>query len=213
MISKALYGIDPDAVYPWSPRAAFRDKNEQIRQDAEALMLEDGFTDLPEDERKAIVKRATAPEELELIDGAPVVYLGPLTGKMAMRVQAARQKIQRIHATASRRTHDRLLRLTAEQQDETGDIREEEAEKAVEAAGAVFTEEFEAEVLASVLRGWDNLTRPDGTPISCPENKVEAIDRLPSLWRSSIVYDVVNETAWSKEAVEGFGSRQESSKG
>ena len=59
MINKDLYGIDPDAIYPWSPAAAYHDTDEGTK---------------------------------ELIDGAPVVLVAPLTEKMALRVQSARHR-------------------------------------------------------------------------------------------------------------------------
>lgn len=213
MDNKALYGIDPDALYPWSPRAAYLDKNQKAREDAQAEMETVGFMDRPEDERKAVVRASLLPEDLELADSSPVVFLAPLTQKMAMRVQAARQKTARIYAQAARRVSDRLAKLTADQLDagEGIDIREDETDKAVEAAGAVFSEEFEVEVLEATLRGWSNLKRPgpDGlVEIKYPEDKERRVACLPSAWRSAIVHAIVTETAWSAEAVEGFGLRQ-----
>lgn len=215
MINKDLYGIDPDALYPWSPKAAYRDTNEEKRDAAKFEMALDDFLSRPEEERKSIALDSLLPEALELIDGAPVVLVAPLTEKMALRVQSARQKSQRVYARAARRVSDRLGKLTAEQREgvEAEDIREEEIERATNEAAEVFSEEFEAEVLLACLRGWRNLKRPDGAEIQYPEEASKRIACLPSSWRSEIVHSIVTESMWSAEAVEGFGSRQESTKG
>ena len=213
MPSTDLYGIDPDALYPWSPKEAYFDANEEARNRATVLAMEATFEKKPQEYRDEVMKGVGLPEDMKLKDGAPVVLLGPLSERMSMQVNTMRNRQASMIAKARREAIEKALAgatpgETEEQRKaRTAEIFDGMAAELVEKSEGIYTEEAMETVLKACIKGWQNLTRPGGKVIEFSGKPERDLACLPNAWKASIFWAVVTESAWSAEAIEGFGSR------
>ena len=203
MTAPVLWGLDPDAVYLFTP--------------SEFLDLPEGFNEAFEAQAQAMpgatvedIARATwdkfrdAPRTRQ--EGAPLFHLAPLSEKNALRLQSARESFRTIKRDAEARLKADIVRIKAL------DIPEDEKAERIDAAqakrqadactqsDAVYSPDLQFTVLQDCVKGWQNIRKPFTGKWSV-DGPV-----LKGAWKSEIFWSIVTESAFKEEAIQGFTS-------
>ena len=210
MSSPDLWGIDPDAVYLFTPpkflelpegwEDAYKahvaaNPGETVGEAARAVWEMEQFRDAP---------RAR-------VEGAPLYKLGPALAANGLRLQTARDAYRRVQMEGQERFRTEMRQIEASGLPET-----ERRQKADEAqlqhriamrreSEAIYTPELQLSILQECVKGWENLRVPfTGKWGSDSRTLISAGDT------SSIFWAIANETAFTKEVVQGFTSPPDS---
>lgn len=174
MSAPILWGIDPDTLYAWTPRAG-----------------------------RAVVKEATFEGETlkesreygDALEGAPVFLLRAVSEGMRLRLATAREAYQR-----------NLFRSAAAVR--AGQSAETAIDATLSKAEEIYSDELISSAVSESLAGWRNLKTPGGREIKYSGEWEKDRQKFPIAWRVELFRDLVDETAYSKEDVEGFTSPQ-----
>lgn len=172
MSAPALWGIDPDCLYPWTPRAGRIKVKEAVFQGD---------------------KLVSSTEYGAAQEGAPVLLLAPLTEAMSMRCAAAHEKYNI--------TYSRAIGVVVHGGDAAAAV-----DAATDKLDSIYTPELIRDVLSACIKGWRNLKTPSGREIVFSGNWEEDAVKLPVSWRIELFQDIVNESAFTEEEVQGFTS-------
>ena len=206
-----LWGYDPDALYLFVPSEFQQDPEGMEDAYRAALEANEAKEADSRETVEAIAKRVVesfkdAPRKAK--DGAPVFHLAPLSEKTSLRLQAARTAFQATKREVERRFRADLGRFRglpeAERIEKVREAEDLHTLKASERANGVFPVELQAQVLAEAVRGWENIRKPF-TGAWDVDGRV-----LKASWKAEIFWALVNETAFTEEAMQGFLSRQAS---
>lgn len=172
MSAPALWGIDPDCLYPWTPRAGRIKVKEAVFQGD---------------------KLVSSTEYGAAQEGAPVLLLAPLTEAMSMRCAAAHEK----YSIAYARAIGTVLH---------GGDTDAAADAAAAKLDSIYTPELIRDVLSACVNGWRNLKTRGGREIAFSGDWEKDGAKIPASWRAELFQDIVNESAFTEEEVQGFTS-------
>jgi hypothetical protein len=180
-----LWGIDPDEIWPWTPRAG-------------RVLVSPGVWNK---ERKNWDELPTYGDPLP---GAPVFDVGPMEERLALKVYAARQRIQTVQ--------NRILLKELE----AGSDIDKASEKAVDASIAqdIYSDALVAEVLSSTVKGWRGLRSSKKKEIPFTGDwKKDGIAMRPA-FQIELFRDIVSETLFEGEGQkDSFTSSPDSAAG
>lgn len=174
MSAPILWGIDPDALYAWTPRAG-RTVVKAAEYEGDKLLI---------------------PAEYgSPLEGAPVFLLRPTSEGMRLRLTAAQDAYYRALARSAASVR-------------AGGSAESAIESTLEKADEVYSDELIASSVGEALAGWRGLKTSGGREIVFSGDWEKDRRKFPISWRIELFRDLINETAYSKEDVEGFTSPQ-----
>lgn len=216
MSAEILWGIDPTIKRAWTPaylpngeESGFRippagwnerlkeiaPKDEDLKDPAVLEAFREGL--------KALSREfAGMPRGIK--EGAPVVWLSPLSEQLSQELQAARSLYQRQLFWAKERLAKACAKVRAsEATEEAKDAEIERLEQEATDANVLrgeqaYSPELRSKVLGACIVGFDRFKRPfSGKWIE--DSKV-----IPAEWKAAIFLDLVDGSAWTETEVEGF---------
>jgi hypothetical protein len=180
-----LWGIDPDEVWPWTPRAG-------------RVVLDPGVWDA---ESKTWDKR---PSYGDPLPGAPVFSVGPMSERLALKVYAARQRVQSLQSR------------TVLKELEAGTDINDAISKATEAVidRDIYSDALVAEVLKETVKGWTGYRSSKKKEIPFTGDWAKDGVAMRPAFQIELFRDIVSETLFEGEGQkDSFTSTPESAAG
>ena len=165
-----LWGIDPDQIYPWTPRAGRE-------------VLDGGDWDSEKMEWNRLPTYGKARE------GAPVLLFRAIPEKVWMRLSVALKKFEAAKMRAIMAAHAG-----------GPDAIEAESKKLSEVAEECFPDDLVSETVAAALAGWENVASSSGKAIEFAPDNWERNEIVIRRWKNEAFKALYDEAIYSGSA-------------